>query len=154
MVHDRISTLVETLSKLEGDELAAAVIREVQALQDVEQALPWQKAILYYLAFKKYNSFSWATKSQYVNRVDFLIQVFGGQNLRWKRLGRFLFSKDMGKVPSGFDVLECDPGKVLGAIGTIQRDEMTEELWLALRDPSVSSTKFEKLLHGDKQETA
>jgi len=137
---------------LESDELAAAIIKEVQAYQELERLLPWEKAILYHLAFEKYNSFSWATKGQYVNRIDFLRQVFGGQLSNRNRLGEFLFSKDMGKLPPGFDLLECCPRKVMSAIGPIRRDAMTEELWSALRDPSVNRPEFQKMLCGAKQE--
>ena len=143
---DRIRELVEKLEALTpGDERMAFIVQHLEDLQALKRYTSWAEVVLAHYALNDFNKCSLDFKLGYVNRRDFLRQHFYHQVELLKRVSKLLF-QEQHLIPKWVDIFKSWPRKVRDVVGMIRRGEMTEELWVALMDPSMTSRRFWELV--------
>ena len=143
---DKIRELVERLESLTaGDERIAFILQHLEDLNALKRYASWAEVVLAHYALKDFNECSLDFKLGYVNRQDFIRKHFRHQLDLLRRLSKLLF-RDMHLIPKWVDVFKSWPSHLRLVAGMIRSGRMTEELWVALMDPSMSVPRLERLL--------
>ncbi len=142
----RVTQLLRELKGLRGDEALLFIAERLRELQELPRSIAWEQAFLVYYARREWTRASRDLKNQYFLAESWLEAETGFKSRpEHVKVAEFVLN-ELHLLPQGFDPFACAFWRFRTALPCIREGRMDDELWIALRDPTLTEKEFRKLV--------